>query len=145
MRKLYEQAQKVYVWLGEPENTLQNELAEQKMNGFSKMLQRSSMKNHPYRPWWMPKEAPRWQNDIYRGQLEILPGSKNVFDAEGSAMRRPLVFEFHNMCSLINARVRDKKKVFVTGDKGSLALVFAYRGLPHVMTDLNGILTLRYY
>ena len=51
MRKLYEQAQKVYVWLGEPEKTLQNELAEQKIKEFSKILQRSSKKNHPYRPW----------------------------------------------------------------------------------------------
>lgn len=85
MRTLYEQAQKVYVWLGEPENTLQNELAAQKMEEFSKLQQRSTMKNRPYRPWWMPIEAPRWQDDLYQAQMDILPGSKKFFDAEGTA------------------------------------------------------------
>ena len=55
------------------------------------------------------------------------------------------------MCSLINARVRDKKKVLVTGDKGSLALVVAYRGVtscndrPQWYTDSQIPLVMKLY
>ena len=85
MRQLYEQAQKVYVWLGEPENALHNKLAEQKMKEFSFMQRRSMVNNASYRPWWWPKEAPKWQNDIYRPEMDINPGNKIFFDVEGSA------------------------------------------------------------
>ena len=85
MTKLYERAEKIYVWLGEPENRLYTELATQKMKEFLDMQRRTQMKNHSYRPWWMPKEAPRWQSDLYREALEIPVGSKHICDVEGSA------------------------------------------------------------
>ena len=50
MKQIYEQAEKVLVWLGKPENGNNNKLAFKKMQHFRKLYLNDFMKAHPYRP-----------------------------------------------------------------------------------------------
>jgi hypothetical protein len=51
MKQIYEQADKVLVWLGKPENENNNLLAFQKIKYFRKVYLNGFKKAHPYRPW----------------------------------------------------------------------------------------------
>ena len=51
MKQIYEQAEKVLVWLGKPENKNNNQLAFDKMKYFWKTYLKRTLKAYPYRPW----------------------------------------------------------------------------------------------
>lgn len=51
MKEIYEQAEKVLVWLGKPENENNNRLAFERIKYFKKIFMDSFKKGHPYRPW----------------------------------------------------------------------------------------------
>src|SRR5271155_3264352 len=55
MKQIYEQAAKILVWLGKPENEANNRLAFPMMKYFGKRFRHMFKKARPYRPWW-------WQN-----------------------------------------------------------------------------------
>ncbi len=80
MATLYEQAYKIYVWLGRPENELQNELAVQKMAEFIQRHIQSTVEDHPYRPWWWPHKHARYETDVYGGRDSISPNDKAIFN-----------------------------------------------------------------
>jgi len=85
MKMLYEQAHKVYVWLGKPEKEIYNELAAQKMAEFTKRHRRFTANDKPYRPWWWPNKPARYETNIYGALADISPHDRTVFDVEGSA------------------------------------------------------------
>lgn len=89
MRQIYEQAQRVFVWLGEPENTRHSDLAERKLKEFAKLQRNAQLENHGYHPWWLPKKAPRWQEEVYQAEISVLgyrssPAFRIFWDGEGS-------------------------------------------------------------
>jgi hypothetical protein len=51
MKEVYEQAEKVLVWLGKPENEINNQLAFQKIKYFKKVWMNRIKKAIPIRPW----------------------------------------------------------------------------------------------
>lgn len=51
MKQIYEQAEKVLVWLGKPENENNNRLAFEKLKYFKKVYFNRLLKAYPYRPW----------------------------------------------------------------------------------------------
>lgn len=53
MKQIYENASRVLVWLGPPENEECNRLAFQKMGYFEKRFDKTVIKGRPYRPWCM--------------------------------------------------------------------------------------------
>lgn len=50
MRQIYEQAAKIPVWLGKPENEANNQLAFPMMKEFEKRMYHVAMQARPYRP-----------------------------------------------------------------------------------------------
>jgi hypothetical protein len=64
MKQIYEQAAKVCVWLGKPENEANNRLAFLKMKDFQKRFRRVARKARPYRPWWWQHKARTPGEDI---------------------------------------------------------------------------------
>ncbi|MCJ1354146.1 MAG: hypothetical protein MMC33_004133 [Icmadophila ericetorum] len=88
MKTLYEQAERIYVWLGKAENEANNELGVQKMAEFTHGFLRSASKNRPYRPWWWPNKPVPLAADIHRGVVDMSVNNKAIFDVEGSVTYR---------------------------------------------------------
>ena len=51
MKQIYEQAEKVLVWLGKPENEDSNKLAFERIKYYRKVYLEGFIKAHPWRPW----------------------------------------------------------------------------------------------
>jgi len=85
MRRIYEQAQGIYVWLGRPTNGVYSYLAFDKMEEFYKLETLSMKKSRPYSPWWMPKRPP--QSELTTLFTLIGPPQQNkaVFNKPGTA------------------------------------------------------------
>ena len=85
MTQIYEQATKVLIWLGKPENEANNRLAFSLMKDFEKRSREMALKGRPYRPWWWPhkpRTAGQDQADFF---LTLSPANdKKVFDVPGS-------------------------------------------------------------
>jgi Heterokaryon incompatibility protein (HET) len=75
MKQIYEQAAKVFVWLGKPENETYNRLAFQKMKYFKKRSDDRFMKARPYRPWceYSSKLVPTQADDRVLETPETIP------------------------------------------------------------------------
>src|ERR1700722_15207835 len=85
MRRIYEQAHGIYVWLGRPTNGVYSYLAFDKMEEFYKLETLSMKKSRPYSPWWMPKRPP--QSELTTLFTLIGPPQQNkaVFNKPGTA------------------------------------------------------------
>ncbi|RDW78221.1 hypothetical protein BP5796_06073 [Coleophoma crateriformis] len=88
MKQVYEQAKKIVVWLGKPENKLNNHSAAKKLREFSDFHRRVILKWNPYRPWIKPT-APVSHETIVadlRAQVKdsVESGRKDVLDKVGS-------------------------------------------------------------
>jgi Heterokaryon incompatibility protein (HET) len=89
MKQIYEQAAKVLVWLGRPENEANNRLAFPMMKDFEKRLRRVQKKGRPYRPWWWPRKPRTVGQDAADFLLTVSPAKdKRVFDVPGSQTYR---------------------------------------------------------
>ena len=85
MKQIYEQATKIFVWLGNPENEANNRLAVQMMKTFSNRLRKVVEKGRPYRPWWWQHKFRTAGEDVADFVLTISPTKdKEVFDVPGS-------------------------------------------------------------
>ena len=85
MRYLYENARKVYVWLGKPENEVFNKLAVEKMQEFTTRYHTSLEEVLPYRPWWWPNKPIRPETFRYQSFADLPVRDKSVFDLPGTA------------------------------------------------------------
>jgi hypothetical protein len=85
MRQIYEQAAKIIVWLGKPENEANNRLAFPMMKDFEKRFRHMTKKARPYRPsWWQHKRRTQGE-DIADFLLTLSQAvNKKVFDVPGS-------------------------------------------------------------
>ena len=89
MRQIYEQAEKVLVWLGKPQNEEDNRLAFRKMDYFAKSLRRVVIKGRPLRPWWWPRKLRTVGDDLADFSLAISTAKdKSFFDVPGSETYR---------------------------------------------------------
>jgi hypothetical protein len=85
MKQIYEQATKVLVWLGKPENEANNRLAFPMMKDFEKRFRHVMEKARPYRPWWWQHKPRILGGDIADFLLTVSPAKdKKVFDVPGS-------------------------------------------------------------
>jgi hypothetical protein len=88
MKQIYEEAAKIIVWLGKPENDDDNRLAFSMMKSFKKRFLDVQNKGRPYRPWWWKRKEniPRTVGqDMADFSLTISPATdKEVFDVPGS-------------------------------------------------------------
>ena len=89
MRQIYEQAEKVLVWLGKPDNDANNRLAFRLLNIFEARYHRVLRKGRPYRPWWQQTTVDPSADDMADFALSLSPANdKNVFDVSGSQTHR---------------------------------------------------------
>ncbi|MCJ1315427.1 hypothetical protein MMC15_000746 [Xylographa vitiligo] len=85
MKQIYEQAAKILVWLGKPENEFENRLAFSMMKDFRNRFRNVESKGRPYRPWWWPNKAHTAGETTADFLLTISPAKdKTVFDVPGS-------------------------------------------------------------
>ncbi len=85
MTQIYEQAAKILVWLGKPENEANNRLAYAMMKDFDKWHRHVTKKGRPYRPWWWPHKPRTAGQDYADFSLSISPANdKKVFDVPGT-------------------------------------------------------------
>ena len=85
MRQIYEQAPKVFVWLGKPEDEDNNRLASALIASFQKSLDDTLLKGPPFRPWWWLNRPRSVGQDLADFVLTLLPAKhKSVFDVPGS-------------------------------------------------------------
>ena len=85
MTQIYEQATKIFVWLGKPENEANNRLAFSMMKDFQKRYLDMILKGRPYRPWWWPHKPRTGGLDAADFCLNLRPAyDKRVFDVPGS-------------------------------------------------------------
>jgi len=84
MKRIYEQAKTVLVWLGNPENETNNRLAFQKMNDIYARFRQTQKKNRTYRPWWWPHAPERTEDDVFKTMASISADDRSLFDVEGS-------------------------------------------------------------
>ena len=85
MKQIYEQAAKILVWLGKPENEANNQLAFPIMKEFEKRYRHVAKQARPYRPWWWQHKARTPGEDVADFLLSVLPAKdKKVFDVPGS-------------------------------------------------------------
>ena len=85
MRQIYEQAGKVLVWLGKPDDDINNRLAFQLLKTFEARYYRIVRRGHSYRPrWWQTKER-TFADDTADFRLSLSPSNdREVFDVPGS-------------------------------------------------------------
>ena len=85
MTQVYEQATKILVWLGKPENEANNRLAFPMMKVFEKGYRQMALKGRPYQPWWWPHKARTAGQDVADFFLNLRPANdKKIFDVPGS-------------------------------------------------------------
>ena len=85
MTQIYEQAVKILVWLGKPENEANNRLAFSMMEDFEKLYRHVAKKARPYQPWWWQRKPRTIGEDIADFLLKVCPANdKKVFDVPGS-------------------------------------------------------------
>ena len=85
MRQIYEQAAKILVWLGKPENETHNQLAFSMMKIFGKRYRHVMKKGRTYRPWWWHGKPRTIGEDMADFLLTVSPvKDKTVFDVPGS-------------------------------------------------------------
>lgn len=56
MTEIYEQAEKVYVWLGSAKDANQNRAAEIKLRSLGERWIKGQVQKIPFRPWWWPQQ-----------------------------------------------------------------------------------------
>jgi len=68
MKQIYEQATKVLVWLGIPEDEDNNRLAFAMMEDCARKFRHTMLKDRPYRPWWWPRKPTPivWQCSFHK-------------------------------------------------------------------------------
>ena len=94
MKDLYEKAEKIFVWLGKPEDEVANTLAASKLKEFDDRWTDTMRQNRPYRPFWWPiKNRP--PNDI-DSFLQQADSDKAIFDGPGS----PTYHAWLGICAL---------------------------------------------
>ena len=85
MTQIYEQATRILVWLGKPENEANNRLAFPMMKDLQKRYLDMTLKGRPYRPWWWPHKPRTAGLDAADFCLNLHPANdKRVFDVPGS-------------------------------------------------------------
>lgn len=85
MTQIYEQATKIHVWLGKPENEANNRLAFPKMKEFEKRYRTMASNSRPWQPWWVPRKPRTAGQDIADFFLNLHPANdKKIFDVPGS-------------------------------------------------------------
>ena len=85
MRRIYEQAGSIFVWLGRPENEGRHNLAIRKIENFYGRFISACKKNRPYRPWWWPNKPVTSEDDLFTFLSSIPATDRTVYDVEGSA------------------------------------------------------------
>lgn len=86
MTQIYEQAAKILVWLGKPENETNNRLAFPMMKDFEKRFRHGMKKAHLHRPCLWQHKPRTLGEDLADFMLTISPAKdKKVFDVPGSA------------------------------------------------------------
>ena len=94
MKDLYEKAEKIFVWLGKPEDEVANSLAAGKLKEFDDWFTDTMRRNRPYRPlWWPIKNRP--PNDIDSFLLHAA-NDKAIYDGPGS----PTYHAWLGICAL---------------------------------------------
>ena len=86
MKEIYEQARKVFVWLGKPDSLANNRQAFLLMRKLEKRFQQGMVKTRPYWPWWWPTD-PRTQENKTVVDFMLTTSStrdKATFDLPGS-------------------------------------------------------------
>ena len=85
MTQIYEQAAKIPVWLGNPENEADNRLAFWMMKDFETRFRHVMKKGRPYRPWWWQSKPRTIGEDHTDSLFTVSPAKdKKVFDVPGS-------------------------------------------------------------
>lgn len=85
MRQIYERADKVLVWLGKPNNEVNNRLAFSLMERFAKRFLKLQSDARPYRPWWWQHQARTIGQDVSDFLSSLMPAlDKTVYDVPGS-------------------------------------------------------------
>ena len=85
MTQVYEQATKILVWLGKPENEANNRLAFPMMKDFEKRYRLMALKGRPYQPWWWPHKPQTAGQDFADFFLNLRPANdKKIFDVPSS-------------------------------------------------------------
>ena len=85
MTQTYEQATKILVWLGNPENEANNRLAFPMMKDFEKRYRQMALKGRGYQPWWWPHKPRTSGQDVADFFLKLCPEKdKKIFDVPGS-------------------------------------------------------------
>jgi hypothetical protein len=94
MKDLYEKAEKIFVWLGKPEDEVANTLAAGKLRELNDRFTDTMRRNRPYRPFWWPiKNRP--PNDIDSFLLHAA-SDKAIYDGPGS----PTYHAWLGICAL---------------------------------------------
>ena len=65
MRQIDENTTSIIVWLGKPENEVNNRLGFKKMRKFEVRYRKMMLKSRLYRPWWWPNKVRTQEEDIY--------------------------------------------------------------------------------
>jgi Heterokaryon incompatibility protein (HET) len=84
MTLIYDQAKKVYVWLGKPKNDNNIRLGVQKMKLMHELQMKAVFEITPLRPWWWPRkpiQGDEWITGFYR---RVNKDMKNIFDIKGT-------------------------------------------------------------
>jgi Heterokaryon incompatibility protein (HET) len=87
MKQVYEQAVRVLVWLGKPEDEINNRLTFALMKQLVKRLLRVVLKGTPYRPFWWPHNRRSMADHLANFILTLSPNNDGKgFDVPGSEM-----------------------------------------------------------
>ena len=85
MTQIYEQATKILVWLGNPENEANNRLAFPMMKDCEKRYRQMALKGRGYQPWWWPHKPRTAGQNVADFLLKLNPANdKKIFDVPGS-------------------------------------------------------------
>ncbi|KAK0516572.1 hypothetical protein JMJ35_001175 [Cladonia borealis] len=89
MTQIYEQATKILVWLGipdnDPDNEANNQLAFPMMKYFEKRYRQIALKGRGYQPWWWPHKPRTAGQNVADFLLNLHPANdKKIFDVPGS-------------------------------------------------------------
>lgn len=85
MTQIYEQATKILVWLGKPENEANNRLAFPIMKEFEKRYRAMASNGRPWKLWWLPRKPRTAGQDLADFFLNLHSASdKTAFDVPGS-------------------------------------------------------------
>jgi hypothetical protein len=108
MRRIYEQAGSIFVWLSQLENEERHKLAMRMLADFYHRCIRALKKNRPHRSWWWPNKPVTKEDDINTFLLSTPASDRTVYDIEGSPTRSAWI----GICSIVGVSRWSRTWVF---------------------------------